>query len=350
MAHGFTSETRSFEVQLYEAALRGEDKDKLDRGSLYANGILVGSHVYCIGSLQRSHNAPPFINVCKFDLTTNTCYTWRDPEGFPCGRGISLCLAGDALYAFGGAVSQGQYTHTTGLRKFDLVLHEWAEVETTDMPRPRAMCSGVLVGEKRFVVFGGYMNQQFFNDTWVFDIERRTWKEVAVKGRRPRARWTHEACVSEDYGTGEQTVYIFGGYNQELLADLHMLHCSRSKYRWSQPAMKGAIPPSLNGHRMMYFQGKILLCGGSTYQGYHFLSVYDVKERRWHAVRSMVGSVIRSITGALAGSERDADEYAVYGQYRLRGATVSEHAAIPCSKGILLVFGSSSTSALLVPR
>ena len=352
MANGFTSTTCSFELRLYEAEDRGEDKDELDRGSLYTNGVLVGSQVYCVGSLQRSYNTPPLINVCKLDVTTNVCHTLTDPEGVVCGQGISLCLTRDYLLTFGGSELVNGATVARGLRKFDLVVEEWTDLETPDMPQPRAMCSGVLVDERRFVVFGGYIEpQQYMSETWVYDLERRTWKEVAAQGQRPRGRWMHDACVSEDYGTGEQTMYMFGGYNGRLLGDLHMLHCSRKRFRWSQPVVRGHYPPQMNGHRMMYFDGKILLCGGSAYRTSRFLSVYEVNTGMWYEVQPYHGIMTHMLAYALFDDdERDTLKYVLYGHNRLDVARISAHAAVPCSKGLMLLFGTSSTRALLVPR
>ena len=103
----------------------------------------------------------------------------------------------------------------------------------------------------------------------------------------------------------------------------------------------------MTGHRMMYFDGKILLCGGS---GTDFFNVYDIHSRRWTRPQARVGTTLRSVASAQFGREGAVDEYLVYGQHLLLRSTISEHAAIPCSKGLLILFGSSRSSALLVPR
>lgn len=347
MAHGFTSETRAFELQHYGTEPTGEADENVDTGAFYTNGVLVGSRVYCVGSLRKPSYLPPFINLCKFDLNSNTYSACHNPDDLACGRAVSLCLTGDALYTYGGAIEIVGGREIVGLLKFDLVLEEWIHVTSEVRPVVRAMCCGALVDQTRFVIFGGYREGVYFNDTWVFHIDRRSWKEAKVQGQRPRARWAHEACVSDDFGTGEQTIYVFGGHNASALNDLYLLHCTREKYRWSQPDVTGNIPSRMTGHRMMYFDGKILLCGGS---GTDFFNVYDIHSRRWTRPQARVGTTLRSVASAQFGREGAVDEYLVYGQHLLLRSTISEHAAIPCSKGLLILFGSSRSSALLVPR
>lgn len=53
--------------------------------------------------------------------------------------------------------------------------------------------------------FGGTDCQYHYNDTWIFDINTRTWSELTCIGFIPSPREGHAASVVDD------VVYVFGG-------------------------------------------------------------------------------------------------------------------------------------------
>ena len=340
----FTRETRQFRFEVFRPTpARDGASAAFDARSLYVNSVLVGCKVYCVGALEHFNSA----SVCLWimDLNTKTFTTCpSDAEVGKPGGGVCLCVYGDSLFTFGGedpAHFRGE--NSTYLRKYDMVLGEWTLVDAKSPPRARAMCSGELIDEARFVLFGGYdlAAQLFLNETWVFDVRASVWSQVDVQGQAPCPRWTHESCASEDSGRDVQDVFIYGGYGGAgLLADLFILHCRRTGYRWSRPKVSGVIPPAMNGNRMTYFGGKILLSGGSgNGNGQHFLSIFDVQQKRWYEVHHYLG---RAISYA-------ADSYVVHGHGCVRDG-ISEHAAVACHEGVFLVFGSVGEGVMLKPE
>lgn len=53
--------------------------------------------------------------------------------------------------------------------------------------------------------FGGTDGQYHYNDTWSFDVNTRTWKELTCIGFIPVPREGHAAALVDD------VIYVFGG-------------------------------------------------------------------------------------------------------------------------------------------
>lgn len=59
--------------------------------------------------------------------------------------------------------------------------------------------------ESSFFRFGGTDGQFHYNDTWVFDVITRTWRELTCIGYIPVPREGHAAAIVDD------VMYVFGG-------------------------------------------------------------------------------------------------------------------------------------------
>ena len=70
--------------------------------------------------------------------------------------------------------------------------------------------------------FGGCDAQQYFNDTWSFNISTGEWTELQCTGSIPSPRGGHDAVVIDD------VMYVFGGrtYGQTYLGDFTALNLS----------------------------------------------------------------------------------------------------------------------------
>ena len=70
--------------------------------------------------------------------------------------------------------------------------------------------------------FGGCNAQQFFNDTWSFNISTREWTELQCTGSIPSPREGHNAVIIDD------VMYVFGGriLDETYLGDLTALNLS----------------------------------------------------------------------------------------------------------------------------
>jgi len=69
--------------------------------------------------------------------------------------------------------------------------------------------------------FGGYDGQDYFNDTWSFDISTRKWTELQCTGSIPPPRCDHAAVLVDN------VMYVFGGTTGSTdLGDLIALQLS----------------------------------------------------------------------------------------------------------------------------
>ena len=73
-----------------------------------------------------------------------------------------------------------------------------------------------------FCRFGGTDKQNYYNDTWLFDISTRTWTELQCSGSIPSPRSGHAAVLVDD------VMYVFGGFGADkaYLDDLIALRLS----------------------------------------------------------------------------------------------------------------------------
>jgi Galactose oxidase, central domain len=53
--------------------------------------------------------------------------------------------------------------------------------------------------------FGGWGDQEYFNNTWSFNISTRKWTELQCTGSIPSPRSAHAAVLIDD------VMYVFGG-------------------------------------------------------------------------------------------------------------------------------------------
>ena len=64
-----------------------------------------------------------------------------------------------------------------------------------------------------FCRFGGFGDQDRYNDTWSFDISTRKWTELQCTGSIPSPRSGHAAVLVDD------VMYVFGGFTDNTYLD-----------------------------------------------------------------------------------------------------------------------------------
>jgi hypothetical protein len=88
----------------------------------------------------------------------------------------------------------------------------WEQL-AADAPGPVARFDHTLAADdtaKQLIVFGGRdANFAAFSDTWVFDLDARTWTQIEADG--PAPRFGHAVAVDQE----SRRLYLFGGQNQD---------------------------------------------------------------------------------------------------------------------------------------
>src|SRR5688572_27335565 len=109
------------------------------------------------------------------------------------GHAVAIDTEHRALYLFGGQADGETFFNDTW--RFDLDARSWSEIPTgADRPSPRYGTSAVLDSEGNLLVSHGFTFEGRFDDTWSLDLESGVWTDVSpAPETRPLTRGLHEA-------------------------------------------------------------------------------------------------------------------------------------------------------------
>lgn len=141
----------------------------------------------------------------------------------PLGRaGHSAVLIGYDLYIFGG---ENMSLYLNDLYALNTMTWQWRRIEpiTTTKPCPRINFASAAVGWN-MLVFGGWSGTTDLNDLFLFDTGNREWLEITCTGRIPKARCGHKGVV-----VGNNRFITFGGSGGMDCVDMHEISFSGVK-------------------------------------------------------------------------------------------------------------------------
>lgn len=199
---------------------------------------------------------------------------------------------------------------------FDCISRRWVRPEVRrqeDGPSERASHSACVIGEE-LVVFGGYggagKSRRHFNDAFVLDCRRWSWRRLAVSGPlpAPRSRYVMMSTrLSTDTSSHQaqavdQRIYVFGGANaSESLSDVWCLELGGARAAWRligdaslarpQWAMSSCHVSAIPSAKVFLFGG---MCGRLLESGVGVLGdgllVFDSDTERWGSPQLASGS------------------------------------------------------------
>jgi hypothetical protein len=161
---------------------------------------------------------------------------------------------GPAFVVSHGFTDAGRFDDTWSFRK------GWKDISPTAGPLPVERCLHRLVyleATGQLVLFGGQTTgTAYLGDTWLYNLDRRTWTQY--RGPAPAPRNFYGATATRD------AIYVFGGSGSEgSLADLW----SFDGEGWTKVHTRGKGPLPRNGHDVALTADRILLFGGSGESG-----------------------------------------------------------------------------------
>ncbi|KAB8235235.1 hypothetical protein BDV23DRAFT_195407 [Aspergillus alliaceus] len=184
----------------------------------------------------------------------------------------------------------------------DSILAQYAEeqarfLKVTEVvsgpPSPRSSATVLASPSNRneLLVFGGEFFDgnlaTFFNNLFVYNIDRNEWKEV-TSPNSPLPRSGHAWCRGGNTGG----VYLFGGeFSSPKQGTFYhyndFWYLDPSTREWARLETKGKGPPARSGHRMTYYKNYIILFGGfqDTSQQTKYLQdlwIYDCSKYTWY--------------------------------------------------------------------
>ena len=151
---------------------------------------------------------------------------WLSPKenpkstGKPSPRsGHTLCCANEKAYLFGGC---GIEDGAAAVFQDMWMLHisdgfRWEKIDAMgELPPPRWRHSCTMLPDNATIfLFGGLCRGRRFNDSFLYDVNRREWRQADIAGTPPHPRSHHTASLvefdEEDDGDAEKKIFIIGG-------------------------------------------------------------------------------------------------------------------------------------------
>lgn len=227
----------------------------------HASLVLGNAHVVFGGDTKIHETDPLDDNLYLLNTSSLKWTVAQTVRPRPCGRyGHSLSNLGARIYVFGGQVDDMFFDD---MWAFDLTTWrspaaKWVKISPTTPPPPPRTNHTVVTWHDKLYLFGGANGDLWYSDTWVFDPSDRSWTQLECTGYVPAPCQGHAATVVGD------VMYVFGGMSSQgqLIDQLFALRLPSLKWYTFQNLGPGPSPRS--GHSLTAFDGdKILVWGGT---------------------------------------------------------------------------------------
>ena len=230
------------------------------------------------------YNGKYLNDTWEYDDFTNTWKQYNTSGVMPSGRsGHAMAFAGgNKLILFGGnlLIDTWEYDDSTA----GPTAHTWTKVNNTLGTNPGfrtgyAMAyAGNISGINYIILFGGYYNGKYLNDTWEYNESVGTWKLInPTGGVMPPARSGHAMAFA-----GGNKLILFGG---NLLIDTWEFDDSTSgptAQTWTQRNIPlGTNPGFRTGYAMAsmaYASGNNLILFGGYYNGNYLNDAWEYND------------------------------------------------------------------------
>ncbi len=221
-------------------------------------------------------------DIWLFDLDTKTWSELKPKNPPPIRFNHNFCrLNENTAVLFGGETSGMPFYEDTWL--FDLSDTSWTKLELDTHPDGRVRFGMSQITENEVLLFGGQnMESETKQDTWLFNLENKTWKLVdSVQdwwdyGKRPSERWVP---IIAQIGSRKVVLYsgiYFGHYFSDTwLFDLDSMN-------WRKLDTKGWIDSVYQGSGTNLFGTKMLSFGGeNTISLLNNTIIFDLFDTTW---------------------------------------------------------------------
>ena len=168
------------------------------------------------------------------------------------------------IVLFGGFTELGYFND---IWIYDIDQGEWRVVETSGpVPAARGAMSFVYdVKNDNFVMFGGFSNQGFYSDTWLFDPNTLAWTELQPSTSPPpiRTRMIYDELRGNPIFFGGDVIPSEGHQGSPEPYDKSWAF-DPSAQNWKEIVTSGSpAPRALNGVAYESDSGSILIFGGT---------------------------------------------------------------------------------------
>ena len=156
----------------------------------------------------RDAAGAPYGDTWVYTVEDNSWALLDGPAPSPrFGHAVAIDLEHRALYLFGGQADGATFFNDTW--RFDLDARSWSEIATGDeRPSPRYGTSAVLDSDGNLLVSHGFTFEGRFDDTWSLDPTTGTWSDISpAPETRPLKRCLHEAVWDDQ----QHRMLLYGG-------------------------------------------------------------------------------------------------------------------------------------------
>jgi len=189
--------------------------------------------------------------------------------------GHTAVLWGGTMWIFGGQTST---TGTSSVLSNSIIAYhieknEWWSVNPDTLshfPSPRKGHSATVFNDAMFIFGGCGSNSEAYSDMWMYSFGTNMWSQVRIHGKAPSARYNHASEILDS------SWYIYGGQDgSKDLSDFHV--CDMRTFTWNPVEMSGETPvkpQAKQGAKMVAFDGRLVLIGGSNALDDYALDLY----------------------------------------------------------------------------
>lgn len=158
---------------------------------------------------------------------------------------------------------------------------EWRRLTTGEGPAGREDHTWTVDGSGRYAyLFGGRDGGREFGDIWRYDLRRDAWQKLAPKGRKPAPRFGHSAVWVE----GRGLIVFAGQRGLDFFDDLWVYDPDRR--RWRELPAAGQAPKRRYGSCMVVGpDGRLWISHGFTNAGrFDDTRAYHLRRQRWAVI------------------------------------------------------------------
>jgi N-acetylneuraminic acid mutarotase len=149
------------------------------------------------------------------------------------------------------------------------------------IPSERYGHSAVVIENKMYVFGGCDSLGRFNNDLFVYNFDKKRWKQLTPSGTLPKARHFHTAVVHDG------CIWVFGGKSNGYMNDLLCLNLKTMS--WEPQEYFGGKPPSKRyGHTAVVHNKCMYVFGGYDDFGYKTNELYEYRfdSHEWRKIET----------------------------------------------------------------
>jgi uncharacterized protein (TIGR03437 family) len=170
---------------------------------------------------------------------------------------------------------------------YEISANAWRQLSRDDAGPSRRYGHSVIYepGRDRMIISHGFTNSGRFDDTWSFDLNGNTWRNISPSSGRPLRRCLHHAV--HDSINGEMLLYAGCSSGSGPCPQADLWSFDLATHRWTERTPRDTNPSGREHYGVAFDagRGRMVVFGGTGNGGFtNDTWAYDPATRRWSAV------------------------------------------------------------------